>query len=86
MILARFTIAKIAPKVTAINKKDVYKLMEESNIDFSKGVYIPMAGFGGIVEATKMWFINHKIPMKNNSYAYLIEAFDINPNFCLWYG
>ena len=86
LILNRFTIAKIAPKVTALNKKNMYKIMEESGIDFSKGVYAPMAGFGGIIEASKMWFKKHNIPMKNNSYDYLIEAYDINKNFCDWYG
>ena len=86
LVLARFTIAKIAPKVTALSKNNMYKIMEQSNIDFSNGVYAPMAGFGGIIEAVKLWFKNHKIPMKNNSYDYLIEAFDINSDFCSWYG
>lgn len=86
LILTRFTVAKIAPKVTALNKNTMYKIMEESHIDFSRGVYAPMAGFGGIIEAAKMWFKKHSVPMKNDSYDYLIEAYDINPNFCNWYG
>lgn len=86
LILNRFTIAKIAPKVTALNANRMYQIMEESGLDFSCGVYAPMAGFGGIIEAAKMWFTKHNIPTQNNSYNYLIEAFDINSNFCSWYG
>ena len=86
LILNRFTIAKIAPKVTALNKNRMYQIMEESKLDFSNGVYAPMAGFGGIIEAAKIWFKSHNIPKKDNSYNYLIEAFDINPSFCNWYG
>lgn len=86
LILNRFTIAKIAPKVTALSKYTMYKILEESKIDLSNGVYAPMAGFGGIIEAAKMWFKAHKIQTKNNSYDYLIEAYDINKNFCDWYG
>lgn len=86
LILNRFTIAKIAPKVTALNKNTMYSIMEGSKIDFSKGVYIPMAGFGGIVEASKIWFKNHNIPQQDNSWNYLIEAYDINENFNNYYG
>ena len=86
LILARFTVAKIAPKVTALSSRTMYKIMESSGLDFSVGVYAPMAGFGGIIEAAKIWFEKHKIPKKDNSYDYLIEAFDINPNFCSRYG
>ena len=79
LILDRFTIAKIAPKVTALRSADLLKIIEEANIDLSKGVYCPMAGFGGIVEGTKKWFTDrNKDP--------IIEAYDINENFCNWYG
>lgn len=70
----RFTIAKIAPKVTAISKYSVKKIIDESGIDISNGVYLPMAGFGGIYRAVK-------------SYGDIdVETYDINEKFCHWYG
>ena len=87
MVLARFTIAKIASKVTAISPTDCLKIFEESGVDLSKykGIYVPMAGFGGIIEGYKRWII------KNDSNNYIdkilgIEAYDINKSFCDWYG
>ena len=74
MIQDRFTIAKIAPKVTAISEYSVKKIIDESGIDISNGVYLPMAGFGGIYGAVK-------------SYGDIdVEAYDINEKFCYWYG
>ena len=74
MIQDRFTIAKIAPKVTAISEYSVKKIIDESGIDISNGVYLPMAGFGGIYRAVK-------------SYGDIdVEAYDINEKFCYWYG
>lgn len=78
-ILLRFTIAKIAPKVGALQPSFVTRIIEESEIDLSNGLYVPMAGFGGIVEAGKRWFKKHHI--KEN-----IEAYDINPIFCKYFG
>lgn len=70
----RFTIAKIAPKVTAISEYSVKKIIDESGIDISNGVYLPMAGFGGIYRAVK-------------SYGDIdVETYDINEKFCHWYG
>lgn len=84
LVLARFTIAKIASKVTAISPTDCIKIFDESGIDLSKynGIYVPMAGFGGIVEGYKRWL------KKNNSIDKIsnIEAYDINKSFCDWYG
>lgn len=86
LVLARFTIAKIASKVTAISPTDCLKIFDESNIDLAKydGIYVPMAGFGGIVEGYKRW-------LKKNDSNYVekisnIEAYDINKSFCDWYG
>ena len=86
LVLARFTIAKIASKVTAISPTDCLKIFDESNIDLVKydGIYVPMAGFGGIVEGYKRW-------LKKNDSNYVekisnIEAYDINKSFCAWYG
>ena len=74
MIRDRFTIAKIAPKVTAISEYSVKKIIDESGIDISNGVYLPMAGFGGIYRAVK-------------SYGDIdVDAYDINEKFCHWYG
>lgn len=74
MIQDRFTIAKIAPKVTAISEYSVKKIIDESGIDISNGVYLPMAGFGGIYRAVK-------------SYGDIdVDAYDINEKFCHWYG
>lgn len=74
MIQDRFTIAKIAPKVTAISEYSVKKIIDESGIDVSNGVYLPMAGFGGIYRAVK-------------SYGDIdVETYDINEKFCHWYG
>lgn len=78
-ILMRFTIAKICQKVTALQPSYFTKILEEAGVDLSCGVYCPMAGFGGIIEGAKRWFKNHNLPEK-------IEAYDINPNFCKWYG
>ena len=87
LVLSRFTISKIASKVTAISPSDCMKIFDESNIDLTKynGIYAPMAGFGGIVEGYKRWI------KKNDSGDYMgkilnIEAYDINKSFCDWYG
>ncbi len=84
LVLARFTIAKIASKVTAISPTDCIKIFNESNIDLCKynGIYVPMAGFGGIIEGYKRWVKdNDSIDKISN-----IEAYDINKSFCDWYG
>ena len=78
-ILMRFTIAKIAPKVGSIQPSYVTRIIEESGIDLSSGIYVPMAGFGGIVEASRKWFKKHNIEPN-------IETYDINPNFCKYFG
>ena len=78
-ILNRFTIAKIAPKVTALKSNDFLRIINEANIDISRGIYCPMAGFGGIIEGAKKWF-------KNNNLEKKIEAYDINENLCKYYG
>lgn len=72
-ILNRFTVAKIAPKVTALNENVFAKMVTKDEI--SNGVYCPMAGFGGIIRGIKK--IDNSIE---------IEAYDINKNFCDWYG
>ena len=79
LILDRFTIAKIAPKVTALSANILKNIIYESNIDISNGIYIPMAGFGGIVEGAKMWGKEHNKIIE-------CECYDINPIFCKWYG
>ena len=79
LVLNRFTVAKYAPKVTALRASDLLKIIDESGVDLSRGVYCPMAGFGGIVDGVKTWFkVRHQDP--------IIEAYDINPRFCDWYG
>ena len=78
-VLNRFTIAKIAPKVTALQPSAFLRIIKEANIDISSGIYCPMAGFGGIVEGAKRYF-------KENNISAEIEAFDINPNLCNYYG
>ena len=85
-VLARFTIAKIAPKVTALKGFDMVKIIEASGVDISNGVYMPMAGFGGIKDAAERWFKTHSVPKVNGSWNHLVEAYDINPKFCEWYG
>ena len=84
LVLARFTIAKIASKVTAISPTDCVKIFDESGIDLSKynGIYVPMAGFGGIIEGYKRWLKNNDSIDKISN----IEAYDINKSFCDWYG
>lgn len=78
-VLNRFTVAKIAPRVTALSASKVLKIMEESGLDFSVGVYVPCAGFGGIVEGAKLWAKKYKKEVET-------EAYDINPRFCEYYG
>lgn len=80
-VLNRFTIAKIAPKVTALHWKTMLRILEEANIDLSKypGVYAPMAGFGGIIKAIKAYNKEQKLDLP-------IEAYDINDKFCSFYG
>lgn len=81
VIVNRFTIAKICPKVTALMPSKFLQIIEDSGIDISCGVYCPMAGFGGIIEGAKRWFEEHGIDSTDK-----IEAYDINPNFCKYYG
>lgn len=81
LVLARFTIAKIAPKVTALRSLDLLKIIEQSGKDLSNGVYCPMSGFGGIVSGVIEWFTSRGITPDGK-----IEAYDINPLFCSWYG
>ncbi len=78
-VLNRFTIAKIAPKVTALMPSAFERILEESKIDISSGIYCPMAGFGGIIEGAKRYYKKHHINAE-------IEAYDINPDFCSYYG
>lgn len=80
-VLKRFTIAKIAPKVTALMPSAFLRILEESGKDIKNGIYCPMAGFGGIIEGAKKWYKNRGIDFKDK-----IEAYDINPNFCEYYG
>ena len=79
LVLDRFTIAKIAPKVTALSPKTLLKILDESGIDLSSGVYVPMAGFGGIVRGYEQWCEKHGQTPN-------CECYDINPDFCEWYG
>ena len=72
-ILNRFTVVKIAPKVTALNERQFVSIIKETKIDISRGVYAPMAGFGGIVRGSKKFTSD-------------VEAYDINFNFCKYYG
>ncbi len=76
-IQARFTVAKIAPKVTALKDTTMLNILKESGINLNDypGVYIPMAGFGGIVKAIKRYNANIDI-----------ETYDINTEFCYYYG
>ena len=80
-VLDRFTIAKIAPKVTALSPKFFYDCLLENDIDISNGIYCPMAGFGGLIEGCRRWYELKKIDMTGK-----IEAYDINEKFCDWYG
>lgn len=80
-VLARFTIAKIAPKVTALRAKTMLDLMESTGIEPTNGVYCPMAGFGGIIEGSKAYLKDHGIDPEGK-----IESYDINENFVKWYG
>ena len=78
-VLNRFTVAKIAPRVTALSASKVLKIMEESGLDFSVGVYSCCSGFNGIPEGAKLWAKKYH---KNVE----VEAYDINPVFCEYYG
>ena len=78
-VIKRFTVAKIAPKVTALKPSDFTRILKQANIDISNGIYCPMAGFGGIIEGAKRWFKEHNLPEK-------IEAYDINETLCNFYG
>jgi hypothetical protein len=73
VVLNRFTVAKIAPKVTALKEGVFKKIIEESGKDISRGIYCPMAGFGGIVRAAQDLGVE-------------VEAYDINPRLNDWYG
>lgn len=78
-ILVRFTVAKIAPKVTALMPSAFERILEESKIDISNGIFCPMAGFGGIIIGAKAYYNKHKINAE-------VEAYDINENLCNYYG
>lgn len=79
LILIRFTVAKIAPKVTALMPSAFERILNECNIDISSGIYAPMAGFGGIIKGAKNYYKKHNIKAE-------IEAYDINDNLCEYYG
>ena len=87
LVLSRFTIAKIASKVTAISPSDCVKIFNESGIDLSKynGIYVPMSGFGGIIEGYKRWIKTYASVDYDDKISN-IEAYDINKSFCDWYG
>ena len=87
LVLSRFTITKIASKVTAISPSDCLKIFDEANVDLGKynGIYVPMAGFGGIVEGYKRWVKKNDYNNYNDKILN-IEAYDINKSFCDWYG
>ena len=57
-----------------------------SKIDISNGVYVPMAGFGGIKHAAELWFQDNFVFPINGNWDHLIECYDINESFCNWYG
>lgn len=78
-VVNRFTVAKIAPRVTAISSNKVLQFMEESKLDFSCGVYCPMGGFNGIPEGVEKWAKKHNKQVD-------IEVYDINPIFCKYFG
>lgn len=78
-VLNRFTIAKISPKVTALMPSAFERILEECKIDISSGIICPMCGFGGIIEGAKRYYKKHHITAD-------IEAYDINPIFCKYYG
>lgn len=78
-ILLRFTVAKIAPKVTALQATDFERIIKESKVDIRNGIYCPMAGFGGIVEGAKRYFNKRGISAE-------IEAYDINEDLCNYFG
>jgi len=81
VILDRFTIAKICPRVTALAPSAFIKLLDESGLDISSGIYCPMAGFGGIIRGAERWFKERKLDCTGK-----IEAYDINQNFCDYFG
>lgn len=70
-VLTRFTVAKIAPKVTALQESVFLKNVDKDEV--KNGVYCPMAGFGGIIRASKQLCQD-------------VEAYDINQDFCDYYG
>lgn len=78
-VLNRFTVAKLAPRVTAISGNNVLKILEDNNIDISNGCYSAMSGFGGIPEGVQRWAKKHNKQIE-------IECYDINPIFCEYFG
>jgi hypothetical protein len=66
LILERFTIAKIAPRVTVMSKNEAIKWLTTSGLDLSQGVYDPCGGFGGRKEACNELGIEY-------------EGYDVNP-------
>lgn len=80
-VLNRFTVAKIAPRVTALSANKVMKIMDEAvetGLNFENGVYSPMSGFNGIPTGARKWLKKHNINAE-------VEAYDINPHFCEYY-
>ncbi|MDR2436603.1 MAG: hypothetical protein LBD17_00810 [Endomicrobium sp.] len=67
LILERFTIAKIAPRVTSMSKSEAKKWLLASGFDLSKGVYDPCGGFNGRKEACIELGIKY-------------ESYDVNPD------
>lgn len=80
-VLSRFTIARIAPKVTTLPSSLFINDAKASGIDMSSGVYCPMAGFGGIVRGAKELLEDIGVYERGKIYAA-----DINPYLCRQYG
>lgn len=81
-VLNRFTVAKIAPRVTALSANKVLKIMDEAveaGLSFETGIYCPMGGFNGIPTGAREWLKKHNINAE-------VEAYDVNPRFCEYYG
>lgn len=81
-VLNRFTVAKIAPRVTALSANKVMKIMDEAveaGLSFEKGIYSAMSGFNGIPTGAREWLKKHNINAE-------VETYDVNPRFCKYYG
>ena len=72
MIVDRFTIAKIAPKISRKSYREIISEIKNSGLNYSNGIICPCAGFGGVKQAAKELGLS-------------FEGYDLNEFLCKYF-